>query len=266
MKQLLLLSKFIFITISVMLALPSAAQSYITEKYVTDAVIRAGGINAAQESRRFVVTEIYSTPDSGKWRNLQTKVIYITDGDKSVIQAPGDTARLFFPSDPSRILIGTVTWRWADQQYDTTYTETARIDDPATSTRWTDLVNIGKATNSAKTGVYNKSFSFVNTAGAVSSASITVTCDRVELFSERWQGHGNVKVFIDGQQVRTLSQGNAPYVTDFSRMVPSFYWIFPKATPTSPATSHTLRLETDPSNQYIIDMIRTLNYTLTVRK
>lgn len=253
------MKKLLLLIFGILVALPALTQvrpSSVVQPY-----------DQIQAERKFGLIEIFDNDayiDSFKILKLKTIVKIVGDGSITKQQLPPDSAILYLADDGVSQYIGTTTWR-KNAVFDTTYTETARIDDPATSNRWT-VVNILTATNSAKPGVFNKSFSFVNASSAVSSASITVTCDRVEFFGERWQGHGNVKVFIDGQQVQTLSQGSAPYVTDFSRLQPSFYYIFPKATPSSPPTAHTLKLETDPSNQYIIDMVRTLNYTLTVRK
>ena len=131
------------------------------------------------------------------------------------------------------------------------------------------MTNVARATNTlpGKPGCYNNSFSYVSVASSAASAKTTFIGDRVEFFGERFNGHGNVKVFIDGVQVVTLFQGANPWITDYSRMQPSFYYNFPKKPAyNSPATEHTLELLTDPGNQFMMDMIRVHNYTLTSKK
>ena len=157
-----------------------------------------------------------------------------------------------------------MTWH-TNTLYDTTYVEKERVDDPAgTPARWT-ITNMAKAANTTKPGVYNKTFSYVLTSASPSKSEMTIVGDRVEFFGERFNGHGNVTVFIDGEQKAVLYQGAAPWVTDFSRMQPSFGYTFPKKEYNSPPGSHTIRLETTAGNQYIIDFVRVVNYTLTPR-
>lgn len=244
---------------------PPSENSYTNQKVVNEAQAQVQGFNSIQAERKFVVTELFVGTDSGRWKNLVTKAIYVTDGDKSTIQSPGDTARLYF-STTGRPLVGSVTWKYADQRYDTTWTVKEIYDDAAGSPgKFTNLVNIGKATGQTKPGLYNKTFTAVSVVSSVSSWKTTCVCDRIEFFGETWQGHGWVKFLIDGDQVAMQFKGNAPYHTDYSIMRPSFYWVFPKATPTSAPGTHTLEVKTDPGNQYITDMIRTLTYTLKPR-
>jgi hypothetical protein len=218
--------------------------------------------------RRFALVEIFdndSDIDSFKIKKLYTSVRTITDGSVTYQNAPGDSAVIYLSADPARSLKGTVTWKWADQQFDTTYVEKERYDDPSKAgSRWT-VTNMFLAPNTSKPGVYNGSISYVNSTNTESKARTTFTGDMVEFFGERAQGHGDVHIYIDDQPVKTLQQGATPWMTDFSRMVPSFRWVFPKATPTSPAAQHTIELRTQPGNQYIIDMIRVQNYTLKPR-
>jgi archaellum component FlaF (FlaF/FlaG flagellin family) len=207
------------------------------------------GQNPIPAERKFAIIEIF---DNDSYLSVTKYVM------------PADTATLYLPEDGVTNYIGTTTWT-TPNAYDTIWTEKERYDDATTAPlRWT-ITNIFKAANTAKPGIYNKSFTAVQVTSTASTASTTFIGDRVEFFGERFEGHGNVKVFIDNQQVATLYQGAVPWVTDFSRMQPSFYYVFPKDTPTSPPGQHTLRLETEPSNQYIIDMIRVMNYTLKLR-
>lgn len=242
--------------------------TYTTGKVVSTMINQAESFNAQQGQRKFTITEYWPGTDSIKAKYLVTKVIYLKDGATSTIYAPGDTARLFFP-DPNaptngRTLKGTVTWKYADQQFDTTYTEKERIDDPSTSNRWT-ITNMFKAVNPNKVEpLFNKSFSAVNVVSQASYAEIKlIGVGRIELFSEHFQGHGYVKVFVDGQQIKTLYQGSQfvdcnCYNTDFARMKPSWGMSLPIG-------DHTLKLVTDAGNQYVIDMVRTFTYTLKPR-
>lgn len=266
-------SKFLLFIIALMLvALVAQAQStvpgYVQDKEINDAKISASSFNASQNDRKFAIVEYYdkvAPMDSFLVTTLITDVKYIKDGSVTYRTTPADTATLYIAEDPARPLRATMTWKYADQIYDTTFNEKERIDDPAGApTRW-GVVNMSKYTNTTKPGVYNKTFSAVTTTASVSSAKITTTGDVFEFFGERFDGHGNIKIFIDGQQVQTLYQGAQPWVTDFSRMQPSFRWIFPKATPTSAPGEHTIEIQTDPANQYIIDFLRVLNYTLKPR-
>lgn len=267
MKKILLLAFGCLIALPAMLVAQSTAPtSYVKEKSATNAIYQAGSANAIQNERKFMIVEYFPGTDSVKAKYLVTSVRYITDGSVTYQQSPADSAILYIPQEGDRKLKGTVTWKYADQRYDTTYTLKEAIDDPATTaSRWS-LTNINnKAVNQSKPGVYNKSFSFVNVVSSASSAKFTSVMDRIEFFSEHFEGHGYVKIFIDGQQVSTLFQGTQPYYTDYSKLKPGFYWNFPKATPTSPAKEHTIEFKTDPGNQYIIDLIRTFTYTLKPR-
>lgn len=243
----------------------SGDNSYTIQKVVQTAKNEAASFNALQSDRKFMIVEYFPGTDSVKAKYLITSVRYVADGTITYQYAPGDSAVIYIPKDPARKMRGTVTWKYADQIYDTTFTLKETIDDPSTTgSRWA-ISNIQKAANSTKPDVYNKSFSFVSVTSTASSAKFTSTMDRIELFSEHWQGHGYVKIFVDGQQVATLFQGTDPYITDFKKMSPGWYYNFPKATPTSPAKEHTVEFRTDPGNQYIIDMIRTFTYTLKPR-
>lgn len=226
------------------------------------------GFTQSQNDRKFAIVEYYdkvAPMDSFLVRTLITDVRYVNDGSVTYQHTPPDTAILYL-SQTGRPLNGTVTWKYADQNYDTVFTEKEKIDDYAgASSRWS-VVNMSKAINSPKPQLtYNKTFTFVTTTASAASAKIITTGDAFEFFSERYPGHGNVRVFVDGQQVHILQQGIEPFGTDFERMVPSFRWIFPKATPTSPATEHTIEFKTDPGTQFIVDMLRVLNYTLKPR-
>lgn len=236
---------------------------YVGDKIVNEAQSQLGDLVSHEINRKFILIEIFPNSDSGKYKVLNTKVVTVKDGSSYDIYSPGDTAFLFYPEDQP--LKGTIAWKNRDQQYDTTFTLKETIDDASTtSTRW-GLTNIAKATNSAKPDVYNKSFTYVQVVSTASSQKIVTTCDRVELYSEKAQGHGYVKILVDGQQVAMIFQGSAPYNTDFKRGIPSWYYNFPKKTPTSPAGEHTIEFITDAGNQYILDFLKTFTYTLKPR-
>lgn len=255
----------IFIILS-LIAFTSRAQEgikYAGDKIVNEAQSQFGSFNSSENDRKFLVIELFQNIDSGKFKVLNTKAVYVDDGDQYNIWAPGDTAFIFIPKNAA--LKGTINWKNRDQLYDTTFILKEVIDDGSTTaSRW-GLTNIAKATNSAKPDVYNKSFTYVSVVSTASSQKIVTTCDRVELFSEKAQGHGYVKIFVDGTQVAMIFQGTAPYNTDFKKGIPSWYYNFPKATPTSPSGEHTIEFVTDPGNQYILDFLKTFNYTLKPR-
>lgn len=240
---------------------------YAGDKIVNEAQSQVGSFNSEQDSRRFAIVEIFDKVppmDSFLVTSLVTSVKYITDGSLTYQTLPPDTAFLFISTD-GRPLKGATKWEYSDQQYDTTFTLKEIIDDASTtSTRW-GLTNIAKATNSAKPDVYNKSFTYVQVVSTASSQKIVTTCDRVEFYSEKAQGHGYVKILVDGQQVAMIFQGSAPYNTDFKRGIPSWYYNFTKKTPTSPAGEHTIEFITDAGNQYILDFLKTFTYTLKPR-
>jgi hypothetical protein len=282
------MKKFLLLAFGVLIALPALTQTpissnnpvfdlpptYSQDKVQTQAKIDSANAAQIPAERKFAIIEYKDNDaflDSFYVKTLITEVIMIEEGMTTKRDTQSDTATLYLPADGQTVFVGTTTWH-ANAKYDTTWTETARIDDAATNTtNWGTLTNIAKATNTTKPGVYNKSFTYVT---VTSSPSVTelkpVVCDRLEFFGERFQGHGNVKVFVDGpdgswQQVATLSQGNPPYVTDFSRMQPSFYYVWPKKEWNSPAGLHKIKFETDPGNQYIVDFIRVVKMTLTPR-
>lgn len=224
-------------------------------------------IGSIPAERKFAIIEIFDNDayiDSFKVKKLITDVVLVKDGTITKRDTEADTATLYLAEDGVTKYIGTTTWH-TNTLFDTTWTVKETYDDAAGApSRWV-INNISLATNSTKPGVYNKSFTFVKVTSSPSSAKTTFTGDRVEFFSERYQGHGLVKILIDGQQVSVKYQNDQPWVTDFSRMQPTFYYVFPKDKFDSPPTQHTLELQTDPGNQYIVDMIRVVNMTLTPR-
>lgn len=254
---------FIILMLSYTLGFAQEGIKYAGDKIVNEAQSQLGDFNSIQNDRKFILIEIFPGTDSGKYKTLITKPVYVDDGSEYDIYSPGDTAFIFLPKGGD--LKGHVTFKNLNQVYDTTFTLKEIIDDASTTpTRW-GLTNIAKATNSAKPDVYNKSFTYVSVVSSTSSQKIVTTCDRVEFYSEKAQGHGYVKILVDGQQVAMIFQGSAPYNTDFKKGIPSWYYNFPKATPTSPAGEHTIEFVTDAGNQYILDFLKTFTYTLKPR-
>ena len=268
------MKKTLTLILGVLVAIPAlvfgqvGVDSNTAGKIESQAKIDSANAYNIPGERRFAIVEFV---DSIHYNvvDLITHVVMIErDGQITKRDTESDTATLYLPADGSTKYIATMTWH-TNTLFDTAYVEKERIDDPArAAARWTNLVNIAYAYPATPKPVYQSSFSYVRVTSSASKAETTFIGDRVEFFSEHYQGHGYVKIFIDDQQVAELyqnSSGSLSNVTDFSRMIPSFGYTFPKAAYNSPPGSHKIRLETAPGNQYLLDFIRVVNYTLTPR-
>jgi hypothetical protein len=261
--------KILLLAFGCLVAIPAFTQvgsqiAGVSDKVQNQAAIDSANYRNIPAERRFAIVEFV---DSVKYNVIQliTNVVLIREGSVTKMAMPFDSATLYLPEDGVTNYIGTTVWR-TNTQFDTVFVEKERVDDPSkTPSRWV-FNNALLAGTTTKPGCYNNSFTGVSVTTSSSFREFTFTGDRIEFFGERFSGHGNVKIIIDGVQVATLYQGAAPYVTDFSRMIPSFSYNFKKAPEyNSPATQHKIRFETDPGNQYIIDMMRVQNYTLRPR-
>jgi len=248
-------------------------ESYVNAKVENQARIDSTKAAQIPAERKFAIIEIFDNDafiDSFKVKKLVTNVVTIErEGQITKMDTNTDTATLYLSGYSDKVFVATMTWH-TNQTYDTTWTETARIDDAGTNTTdWQTLTNVWKVANTTKPGVYKNSFMSVSVTSSPSVMEMKpVVCDRLEFFGERFSGHGNVKVFVDGpdgawMQVATLYQGANPWVTDFSRMQPSFFYTFPKEKFDSPARPHKIKFETVPGNQFIVDFIRVVKMTLS---
>ena len=225
---------------------------------------------AIPAERQFEVWEILKSktghPDTVISKRLITNVVTISrDGQVTKMDTRTDTATLYMSGFSDKVFIATMTWN-SNQKYDTTFITKETVDDPSRApARWTTN-NVLLAYPTSKTGCYNDSFTGVSVTSSPSWREFTFTGDIIQFFGERFQGHGNVVIFVDGVQVVTLYQGANPWVTDFVRMQPSWSYTFPKSPNyNSPAGTHKIRFETTAGNQYIIDAMRIVNYTLAPR-
>lgn len=252
-------------------------RAYTDAKIDNQAKIDSANAYAIPAERKFELWEILdsgnpSYPDSFKVKRLVTNVRIIDhDGQVTKMDTQTDTATLYISGYSNKVFVATMTWH-TNAVYDTTWTEVARVEDAASNPgAWAVLTNIAKAPNSGKPGISSKSFTYVSVASSPSVLEFKpVLCDRLEFFGERFNGHGNVKIFVDGpdgawMQVATLFQGANPWITDLDRMQPSFGYTFPKKSWNSPPTMHKIKFETDGGNQYMQDFIRVMKYTLTPR-
>jgi hypothetical protein len=259
-------------SLSPQLVLPD--DSYVNAKVESQAKIDSTKAAQIPAERKFAIIEYKDNDaylDSFYVKKLITNVVLIEEGTVTKRDTQTDTAALYLPADGKTVFVGTTTWH-ENVRFDTTWTEVARIDDPATNnTSWSLLTNISKAANVSGKNVYNKSFSYVTVASSKSVLELKpVAADRLEFFSEHYPTHGLVKVFIDGpdgtwQQIATLNQNATVPVTDFERMQPSFSYIWPKALWNDPMKPHKIKFETDAGNQYLMDFIRVVKMTLTPR-
>lgn len=135
--------------------------------------------------------------------------------------------------------------------YDTIYRISEMIE--PTDTRFT-VVNMITYTNSGKPAVTDKSFAGVTDIAKPASGTTTFNGAMVEFYGERFAGHGVIQIYIDDVMAGTFNQGAAPFVTDFSRMAPTFR---KKVTP----GPHTISVRST-SGQHIIDAFQVYTYTL----
>jgi hypothetical protein len=262
--------KKLTLILGVLVAIPALVVGQIQQAPATQAKIESqAAIDSANyhnipAERRFAIVEFVDSVHYNVIK-LITNVVMVTEGLVTKAQTPPDTATLYLAADGVTKYVGTTVWR-TNAVYDTTFVEKERVDDPSgTPARWV-FNNALLAKPTTKPGCYLNSFTGVSVTTSASFREFTFVGDRIEFYGERWQGHGNVKIFIDGVQMATLYQGANPWTTDFTRLAPSFSYNFPKKPEyNSPATSHKIRFETDPGNQFIIDMMRVQTYTLRPR-
>lgn len=207
-------------------------------KLITLALLLLTTIAHAQETR------IFEAAPGKSWFKKEVKV---KNGDKFYwiidSNSQNDTAFFHVPADASkRYQAVTVFTEIRDEPVpvDTV----VEVYEPARIT----AVNRTNYSGSNKPGISDGSFSVATNVAALSSSSLTFTGVKVELFTERYQGHGVIDVYVDNIKSGTFNLGVAPFDTDYSKNKPTFR---KKLSP----GSHTIRVQST-TGQNILDLIK----------
>jgi hypothetical protein len=111
-----------------------------------------------------------------------------------------------------------------------------------------------------KADVSAGNFTYVKAVGTLTSIKYPFVGDGIEVYSERYPGHGSITIFIDGVNKGTFNQGTPEpgnvYRTDFKRNAPTFSIKLPKG-------GHSVEIQSNA--QFMLDFFKVSNYTISTR-
>lgn len=193
-----------------------------------------------------IVLSVKSSFAQSSFEDHYDKWTFYPNSPNLTFQAKGYQRIIIEPKDTATYIYNITKTKkvW----YDTTWTSQVYENTSSLITKVNTIEGL-------KTDVSGGNFTYVATAGTLSTMKFTFTGSEISFWGERWSGHGVVVVYVDGVNRGSFNQGIAPIVTDFNRGIPTFKMSLPKG-------AHTIEVQS--IGQFILDFFKVTAYTTKI--